>query len=174
MLELEVWAPVPGWSSILIIYWNVIFLSVSCIDFFSNNIFLRLCNYNIFHLPFLPSKLSPTYNRKTSFSSHWVTETNLFCFYPRGMRRSNVVWGRLEPSGMIEAKSPGKWGKGTALFLLESSQASPVWLDNLQVPEGGQVWASGSFRQGAGGWSQRLAFQGDKSGVGLDLLSSCL
>lgn len=148
--------------------------------FFSNTIFwdYAITTFSTFLL--CPPN-SPIYNRKTSFSSHWVTETNLFCFYPRGMRRSNVVWGRLEPSGMIEAKSPGagedcsgKWDKGTALFLLESSQASPVWLDNLQVPEGGQVWASGCFRQGAGGWSQRLAFQGDKSGVGLDLLSACL
>lgn len=148
--------------------------------FFSNTIFwdYAITTFSTFLL--CPPN-SPIYNRKTSFSSHWVTETNLFCFYPRGMRRSNVVWGRLEPSGMIEAKSPGaeedcsgKWNKGTALFLLESSQASPVWLDNLQVPEGGQVWASGCFRQGAGGWSQRLAFQGDKSGVGLDLLSACL
>lgn len=161
-------------------YWNVSFLSVSCIDFFSNTIFWDYAITTFSTFLFCPPN-SPIYNRKTSFSSHWVTETNLFCFYPRGMRRSNVVWGRLEPSGMTEAKSPGagencsgKWDKGTALFLLESSQASPVWLDNLQVPEGGQVWASGCFRQGAGGWSQRLAFQGDKSGVGLDLLSACL
>lgn len=162
-------------------YWNVSFLSVSCIDFFFKYYFLRLCNYNIFHLPFLPSKLSHIQQKNQFLLPLGDWDKLVLLLYPRGMRRSNVVWGRLEPSGMIEAKSPGagedcsgKWDKGTALFLLESSQASPVWLDNLQVPEGGQVWASGCFRQGAGGWSQRLAFQGDKSGVGLDLLSACL
>lgn len=90
-------------------YWNVSFLSVSCIDFFSNTIFWDYAITTFSTFLFCPPN-SPIYNRKTSFSSHWVTETNLFCFYPRGMRRSNVVWGRLEPSGMTERKvqAPGR------------------------------------------------------------------